>query len=77
MSFDINIAWIFSLFVLMPFFSFTTIFFISKLKKSSIDHNFDNTNLVPLINVDLYKKLTVVNYEAFNKYQVWKLYNQY
>ncbi len=78
MTFNISLFHLFFLISLLPVITFGIIFVINRYKTKSNYSSLTFKNNSSLAKVYIYvRQLTVKDYEVFNKYQIWKLYNQY
>ncbi len=77
MSFDVSALNIIFLLVFIPVFAVNLVNIINNLKSSVNAVGVGSAVYIPLINLQLEKTLTVINYQTYSKYKIWKYLNQY
>lgn len=77
MSFDVSALNIIFLLVFIPVFAVNLVNIINNLKSSVNAVGVSSAVYIPLINLQLEKTLTVINYQTYSKYKIWKYFNQY
>ncbi|UNC91207.1 hypothetical protein [Candidatus Contubernalis alkaliaceticus] len=77
MSFDLNAINIVLMLVFIPVFAVNLVCIINCLKSFVNVVGVSSAVFIPLINIELEKELSVLNYQTYSKCEIWKLYNQY